>query len=323
MVWPSCVYVWQCARLVRRIEHMESLPALPKQQLHDQPLPADIVQLLQQQVNTQKRLRDALADNDRYRVAIDWLQHDFHLTFAAFRVQELMLQQDELRKATVAGQRIDLWTEPPTSDEHHNQLQTLYAQLQHNLHQHRVKLLGVGLYYKDRNMTQALEWDEADDLDAQLFSLLKSSEEVGRGQAARAVRAEEVCLSVVLISLAMHRARDEIQQLQEENTSLTDQLQQVVDDETWYVRSELQNETERLAELDGELRHCTSVVMSPFIAAVTAYWQQLPEVNHSSTQRAHTNRTTLLLKPALCVCVYVCVCVLTAAVTVVCDAGVG
>lgn len=278
---------------MRRIEQMESLLTRQKQQLHGRPVPADFIQSIQQLVNTQQRLRDALADNDRYRVAIDWLQHDYHITFAAFRTQELILQQQELQTVTAASQPTQLWTTPEPADTNHQQLRLLYGQLQHKLHKHRVTLLGVGLYYKDRNMTQAVEWEEADDLDARLFSLLTSSEEDSgrRRRVARAVTAEDVCLSTVLLSLAMHRARDEVRQLQEENDTLRAELQQVVEDESWYARNELQDETERVEQLDNALRRCTIVIMSPFSAAVTTYWQQMPEVKQFSTHPAHTIHT--------------------------------
>ena len=282
----------QCARLVQRIERLEQLASGWKHQLHERTHPANVTQALAQQVDAQERLRDALADNDRYRVALDWLQHDFHLSFAAFRVQELVLQQKELQTATAATQQSEMWTAPERHDERLQQLPTLYGRLQHALHAHRVKLLGAGLYYKDCNMTQALEWNEADDLDARLFSVLASSEEGHRGRMVRrAVRAEDVCLSTILISLTMHRARDEARQLQDDNAVLRAQLQQTIDDETRYVRSELQREEEGFEQLRSELQQSTGTIMAPFIAAVTDCWQQTPEVSpHPSRKAAWTVR---------------------------------
>lgn len=260
---------------------MESLTTNRKQQLRGQSLPADVIQLLQLQVSTQQRLKDTLADNDRCRVAIDWLQHDYHLTFAAFRVQELILQQQELQQTTAATTQTELWTAPQPADKRHTQLQALYGELQHRLHLHRVKLLGVGLYYKDRNRTQALEWEEADDLDARLFSLLASTSERGGGRMARAVTAEDVCLATGLMTLSMDRARDEVQQLQDENGMQRAHVQRLVDDESSYVCSELQQEKERYELLNSQLQQSTSAIMSPFVAAVTTCWQQMPEVSHT------------------------------------------
>ena len=287
---------------MRSIENTESLIAHQKHVLHGQPLSSDIVQLMQQLVSTQQRLRDALASNDRYRVAIDWLQHDFHLTFAAFRVQELMLQQQELQMVTATSQQIEPWSAPEAAEQSYK---PLYAELQRRLHQHRIKLLGAGLYFHDRNLTQALEWTEADDLDARLFSLLASGEEADRGRLARAVTAEDVCMSTVLLSLAVSRARQQVQQLQDENTTLHTQLQQAVDDERWYARSELQHEQERYQQLSDDVQRCTSVIMAPFVGAVTAHWQQMPEVDQQASpppQPAHNTKERCCSHSALCVC---------------------
>ena len=56
----------------------------------------------------------------------------------------------------------------------------VYEQLQQRLHRHRMKAMGVGLTWKDRNLTGALEWEEADGIDAELFAVLASHRETGR-----------------------------------------------------------------------------------------------------------------------------------------------
>ena len=45
-----------------------------------------LLQSLAEKVSRQRRLRAALAENDRYSLAVHWLLHDYQLTFAAFKV---------------------------------------------------------------------------------------------------------------------------------------------------------------------------------------------------------------------------------------------
>ena len=64
---------------------------------HRQPsASSDAVRLLEEKVELQGRLRAALADVDRYGLALHWLLHDYSLTFALFKLDELILQQREL-----------------------------------------------------------------------------------------------------------------------------------------------------------------------------------------------------------------------------------
>ena len=87
----------KCIRFVRRIDGLDAeVTRLRRQGRFLPPTSHSIVELLERKVDLQRRLRDALSDNDRYGLAVGWLLHDYHLTFALYRLEELMLQQMEI-----------------------------------------------------------------------------------------------------------------------------------------------------------------------------------------------------------------------------------
>jgi hypothetical protein len=51
-----------------------------------------LLERLAEKVDRQRRLRAALAENDRYSLAIHWLLHDYYLTFATFKVSVTALR---------------------------------------------------------------------------------------------------------------------------------------------------------------------------------------------------------------------------------------
>ena len=236
-----CVLCAQCIRVVRRIDAIDEEVTRRRRHAHfaHATTTGEVIALLARRLELQQHLRETLADTDRYKLALAWLQHDYHLSFALFKVSAhspgaaasthsksiahtrccaviaargadaaeeragcgharsaphshcLRCARASAHPSPVLGCAAERseqwWTEMGLSEERLQPWRFLQGQLQQRLQRHRLRLLGVGLLWKDRNLSGALEADEANDMDARLFAILQPDQ---RRRSAQAVKPE-------------------------------------------------------------------------------------------------------------------------------------
>ena len=157
-----------------------------------------------------------------------------------------------------------MWAEAVRPDEWAQPWEFLYEQLHAKLHRHRLKLLGVGLLWKDRNLSGALEWDEAEDIEAQLAAVLSSSTHTrtGKPSAVKPEVSPQLCacvsqpstttsltvccwvgglqdavMAAVVWAMSLFQGRNELDELVEETSALRVELRRVRRTEALCIRS--------------------------------------------------------------------------------------